>query len=130
MPFDAVSASCKPWLLADPHGAAHAAQVRDPVDGVFSAETMLRNMGVPLDWSLAEPVQEGPGGEVKDARFDVSGTRCMWEGAVGDEGMLAESVGHREQEERYADDGRGMPQRGLLACMPAAMHAQLSCVRM
>lgn len=31
-------------------------QVRDPVAGVFSAETMLRGMGVPLTWSLADPL--------------------------------------------------------------------------
>ena len=30
-------------------------QVRDPVAGVFSAETMLRGMGVPLTWTLAQP---------------------------------------------------------------------------
>jgi hypothetical protein len=31
-------------------------QVRDPVAGVFSAETMLRGMGVALPWSLADPL--------------------------------------------------------------------------
>jgi hypothetical protein len=29
-------------------------QVREPVAGVFSAETMLRGMGAPLTWTLAQ----------------------------------------------------------------------------
>eukprot|EP00983_Pelagomonas_calceolata_P116962 1160370-Pelagomonas_calceolata.AAC.3 len=34
--------------------------VRDPVEGLFSAEIMLRDLGVPLDWtSLSEPGQDG-----------------------------------------------------------------------
>ena len=45
------------------------AQVRDPVDGVFSAETMLRGMGVPLGWTLQDELQ----GE-HDPRFQVG--RC------------------------------------------------------
>jgi hypothetical protein len=31
--------------------------LRDPADGLFSSETMLRNFGCPLQWSLAEPDQ-------------------------------------------------------------------------
>ncbi|GLC48240.1 hypothetical protein PLESTB_000074200 [Pleodorina starrii] len=30
--------------------------LRDPVPGVFSAEIMMRDMGVPLEWTLTEPV--------------------------------------------------------------------------
>ncbi|KAF5832241.1 P-loop containing nucleoside triphosphate hydrolase protein, partial [Dunaliella salina] len=41
--------------------------VRDPVEGLFSAEIMLRDLGVPLDWaSLSEPGQG-----VCDMRFQV-----------------------------------------------------------
>lgn len=43
-------------------------QVRDPAAGVFSAETMLRNMGVPLAWTLTQPL-EGDGSQ--DSRFQV-----------------------------------------------------------
>jgi hypothetical protein len=43
------------------------------VAGVFSAETMLRNMGVPLDWSLSDPlVQDPESGVVMDPRCEVS----------------------------------------------------------
>jgi hypothetical protein len=49
--------------------------VRDPAAGVFSAETMLRNMGVPLPWSLMDPLQQGTdaNGHSKDPRFQVRG---------------------------------------------------------
>jgi hypothetical protein len=48
--------------------------VRDPAASVFSAETMLRNMGVPLPWSLMHPLQQGydANGHSKDPRFQVS----------------------------------------------------------
>lgn len=48
-------------------------QVRDPAAGVFSAETMLRNMGVPLSWTLTEPLQGAAtdSGETADPRFQV-----------------------------------------------------------
>jgi hypothetical protein len=48
-------------------------QVRDPPAGVFSAETMLRNMGVPLPWSLTQPLQQGhdAAGHSNDPRFQV-----------------------------------------------------------
>jgi hypothetical protein len=48
-------------------------QVRDPAAGVFSAETMLRNMGVPLPWSLMDPLQQGrdANGHSSDPRFQV-----------------------------------------------------------
>ncbi|EFJ52044.1 hypothetical protein VOLCADRAFT_87176 [Volvox carteri f. nagariensis] len=38
-------------------------QLRDPVPGVFSAEIMMRDMGVPLEWTLSDPV------EPNDPRF-------------------------------------------------------------
>jgi hypothetical protein len=31
--------------------------LRDPADGLFSSETMLRNLGCPLPWTLTEPDQ-------------------------------------------------------------------------
>ncbi|PNH04422.1 Heparan sulfate glucosamine 3-O-sulfotransferase 3A1 [Tetrabaena socialis] len=34
------------------------AHLRDPVPGVFSAEIMRRDMGMPLDWTLMEPVSK------------------------------------------------------------------------
>jgi hypothetical protein len=34
-----------------------ATQVREPTAAVFSAESMLRGMGVPLDWSMARPLE-------------------------------------------------------------------------
>lgn len=45
-------------------------QMRDPVPGVFSAEVMLRNMGVPLPWTLSDQVQDN------DSRFKVR-TVCL-----------------------------------------------------
>jgi hypothetical protein len=42
--------------------------VRDPVEGVFSAETMLRGMGVPLTWTLA---QQGTAGTEQQQQQDV-----------------------------------------------------------
>jgi hypothetical protein len=56
--------SCRHW-----HQLWHQlcpSQVRDPVAGVFSAETMLKGMGVPLDWTLAAPLEGGT-----DPRFEV-----------------------------------------------------------
>lgn len=34
-------------------------QVREPTAAVFSAESMLRGMGVSLPWSLAQPLDVG-----------------------------------------------------------------------
>jgi len=39
--------------------------VRDPVDAAFSAEIMLRNTGMPLDWSFMEDIRAG------DQRFHI-----------------------------------------------------------
>lgn len=39
--------------------------VRDPVDAAFSAEIMLRNTGMPLDWSFMEDIRAG------DQRFTI-----------------------------------------------------------
>lgn len=36
-------------------------QVREPTAAVFSAECMLRGMGVPLEWSMARRPQDGGG---------------------------------------------------------------------
>lgn len=36
--------------------------VREPTSAVFSAESMLRGMGVPLTWSLAKPLPSSGGG--------------------------------------------------------------------
>ncbi|GMH40491.1 hypothetical protein BSKO_08395 [Bryopsis sp. KO-2023] len=48
--------------------------LRDPTSGVFSAEVMLRNMGVPLSWSLMEEAVE------EDPRFmDLKEDKKMWE---------------------------------------------------
>lgn len=43
----------------------HAPQIREPTAAVFSAESMLRGMGVPLTWSLARPL---PGSVVAGRR--------------------------------------------------------------
>ncbi|KAG2433221.1 hypothetical protein HXX76_008291 [Chlamydomonas incerta] len=40
--------------------------LRDPVPGVFSAEIMMRDMGVPLDWSFMDAPPEGG---AEDPRF-------------------------------------------------------------
>jgi hypothetical protein len=45
-------------------------QVRDPVAGVFSAETMLRGMGVPLTWTLSEPVDRASADDDAEAAVD------------------------------------------------------------
>lgn len=68
-----------PTFACLPHVAARAAaitpsaklvvMVRDPVAALFSAETMLRNMGMPLSWSLAEQLQP------QDMRFKVTDER-------------------------------------------------------
>lgn len=42
--------------------------VRDPAAAVFSGEIMLTNMGVPLQWSLTEPLDDPD----KDTRFQAS----------------------------------------------------------
>jgi len=64
-------------------------QVRDPVAGVFSAETMLRGMGVPLTWSLTEPVVKSMEAQEEgvDTRFKV---RRTWgpPGVEGGKGLM------------------------------------------
>ncbi|KAG1676354.1 hypothetical protein FOA52_001149 [Chlamydomonas sp. UWO 241] len=52
--------------------------LRSPVAGLFSAENMFTEMGVPLPWrSLSEPLQEGGGGV--DARFvPPAGADATW----------------------------------------------------
>lgn len=64
-------------------------QVRDPVAGVFSAETMLRGMGVPLTWSLTEPVVKSMEAleEGLDTRFKVRCTRWGPRGLEGSKGL-------------------------------------------
>jgi hypothetical protein len=47
-------------------------QVRDPVAGVFSAETMLRGMGVPLPWSLAAPLAVAAPGSLVDSDVEAA----------------------------------------------------------
>lgn len=58
--FDACPVNaCLPYIAARIAALTPAAKivimVRDPVSGVFSAEVMLRDMGVPLPWSFADP---------------------------------------------------------------------------
>lgn len=52
-------------------------QVREPVAGVFSAETMLRGMGAPLTWTLTQqPASSGADEEAGvDQKFKV-GSHC------------------------------------------------------
>lgn len=45
--------------------------MRDPVAGVFSAETMLRGMGVPLPWSLADPLAVAAPDSLEAAEADL-----------------------------------------------------------
>lgn len=55
-------------------------QVREPVAGVFSAETMLCGMGVPLTWTLAQPAGSGADEEAGvDQKFKVGSqhTACF-----------------------------------------------------
>jgi hypothetical protein len=69
-----------PTYVCQPHVAARikavtptaklVVMVRNPTAGVFSAETMLRNMGVPLPWSLTTPLQPVQG-QGMDSRFEV-----------------------------------------------------------
>ncbi|MEW5320275.1 MAG: hypothetical protein WDW38_011357 [Sanguina aurantia] len=48
--------------------------MRDPVPGVFSAEVMMRNMGVPLPWTLSDQVQDN------DSRFKITKEEYeLWE---------------------------------------------------
>eukprot|EP00879_Flechtneria_rotunda_P005806 GHRR01006110.1.p1 GENE.GHRR01006110.1~~GHRR01006110.1.p1 ORF type:complete len:432 (+),score=93.29 GHRR01006110.1:312-1607(+) len=74
MCFDACPTyACLPHVAArvkevSPH-AKLIVMVRDPVASVFSAETMLRNMGVPLTWSLQQPLA---GDGAADPRFQFS----------------------------------------------------------
>ncbi|GBF88784.1 hypothetical protein Rsub_01685 [Raphidocelis subcapitata] len=66
-----------PTFACMPHVAARAAAVtpnakvvfvvREPTAAVFSAETMLRGMGVPLPWSLAAPPGGGAGDDPEAA---------------------------------------------------------------
>ncbi len=62
--------ACPTTALGSHTVASSCMQVRDPADGVFSAETMLRNMGCPLTWSLTEPLAE----DGTDKRFQVGVT--------------------------------------------------------
>jgi hypothetical protein len=60
--FDACPTyACMPYTAARAArltpGAKIIVMLRDPADGLFSSETMIRNFGCDLAWSLAEPDQ-------------------------------------------------------------------------
>lgn len=69
--FDQALQCCSVRLLTTATNAVMllllALQVREPVAGVFSAETMLRGMGAPLTWTLAQQ----PAGSVADEEAGV-----------------------------------------------------------
>ncbi|WIA13844.1 hypothetical protein OEZ85_002418 [Tetradesmus obliquus] len=74
--FDACPTyACLPYMAARAKALTPNAKlvvmVRDPAAGVFSAETMLRNMGVDLPWSLSTPLAHGTdaAGHSSDPRF-------------------------------------------------------------
>ena len=71
MCFDACPVhACLPYVAARIAAVTPSAKiivmVRDPADGVFSAEIMLRGMGVDLEWTLQDELQS-----LDDPRFQV-----------------------------------------------------------
>lgn len=72
-------------------------QVREPAAGVFSAETMLRNMGVDLPWSLTTPLAHGTdvAGHSSDPRFQVGAGAARQAGACGQRGSWLTLPGRR-----------------------------------
>ncbi|KAL4457893.1 hypothetical protein ABPG75_012758 [Micractinium tetrahymenae] len=73
--------------------------LRDPVSGAFSAEIMLRNLGVPLSWSLMEDVRPA------DPRFaETPADVRYWEqvAALGPKDVLPPDLMHRFYHDCYA----------------------------
>ena len=48
--------------------------VRNPADSCFSGEIMIRNTGLPLDWSYTDDVDTAKDAAVADPRFNISAT--------------------------------------------------------
>lgn len=75
-PVPSVLPHCASRMAAITPNAKLIFMLRDPVDGVFSAEMMLRNLNLPLDWTLQDPYL----GDDKDTRFKESKEDTeMWE---------------------------------------------------